>query len=63
MTGGSRTEGPCTPTSSNTMKRPQALHDDQATPVYWVNNVFERSCELSLWRMTGEKIRRAFGRI
>ena len=27
-----------------------------------IRKVFERSCELSLWRMTGEKIWRAFGR-
>jgi len=27
-----------------------------------IRKIFERSCELSLWRMTGEKIWRAFGR-
>lgn len=27
-----------------------------------IRKVFERSCELSLWRMTGEKIWRAFGK-
>jgi hypothetical protein len=27
-----------------------------------IRKLFERSCELSLWRMTGEKIWRAFGR-
>lgn len=27
-----------------------------------IRNIFERSCELGLWRMTGERIWRAFGR-
>jgi DNA-binding PadR family transcriptional regulator len=29
---------------------------------YPIRKLFERSCELSLWRMTGEKIWRAFGK-